>query len=273
MNFSVLFVTRSTDVVRLIGNAGDRLLDKSLIERAHDNGVRVTTRAVKVDGQRYADLVREIFVSQKNFDAGILVLDEDLSEIGRTIFPSMLYIPLDRNISNRNLQNEIRKNLSLAVKCILRTNVFTNESSFKILSLPFSNFAAPEIDLLRTSLYSGIMNLGFVSDIENFVKKMRNRQNPKTKTPYRTTYIVDEENRFFSASTERHARADTRCPPHTFVCILRSKFRFGHKLDDYRHYNVTMEDDFIKGVFVDCHQDAKIVKPQTHLNMFPNDFF
>jgi len=34
-----------------------------------------------------------------------------------------------------------------------------------------------------------------------------------------------------------------------------------------------MEDDFIKGVFVDCHQDAKIVKPQTHLNMFPNDFF
>ena len=273
MNLSILVVSQCPEVVSLIGEKGDSLLDKDLLHKAKTSGLRVSSRALRARGRSAVEILRQVYIIQKDFDGGIIVIDDELNDIRKEIFPAMLSIPLAHSAFPGNPQNTLRKALSLALRILSAIKRFCDEGSSRILCLPLENFSAKEIQTFKERLSGGVQDMSFIPEIESFLKSMRTRQSPKTSSRFQTVYLVDDMRHFFGVAREKHAKPETKIPPHEFSCVLHAKFRMCYRVPDERHYNVSREDDFIKGVFVDCHGTPVLVKPTTHLNMFPNNSF
>jgi hypothetical protein len=101
---------------------------------------------------------------------------------------------------------------------------------------------------------------------------LRERQTPKVESSYRTTFIVDDEQRYYEYGKEKHAKSDTKIPPHAELGSVAGTYRFGKKYDPERHFNVSLQKGEIGGSFGDCHDTPTVVAPCSHINMFPNDF-
>lgn len=60
-------------------------------------------------------------------------------------------------------------------------------------------------------------------------------------------------------------------------CAIASLFRFGARIDDRRHYNVSQgegNNTFIRGEYHNCHGETKVYNREPgHLNMFSNDHY
>ena len=145
----------------------------------------------------------------------------------------------------------------------------------KLLSLPLRNFQANELSeiarLCREEGLSGTLS----NDVERQLAFLRTRVRPRRKSTYKTTYLVDDASRFFVYGKERHAQFATG-NPHLPACELAGLFRFGVRLDERRHYNVSEsegDNTKIEGYFPDCHGAVHPVSDKSHLNIFPNDYF
>lgn len=152
---------------------------------------------------------------------------------------------------------------------------FDNAKDRKLLTLPLRNFDARELRDLRALCADPGGERRFAEDLDQQLKALRQRQKPKRYSDYEHVYIVDDQGKHFALGRERHARADTRQPPHNDICALGKDFRFGRRFDADAHFNVSMgrEDQRMTGMYFDCHGDARSGERRTHLNMFANDFF
>jgi len=152
---------------------------------------------------------------------------------------------------------------------------FANGETAQLLALPLRNFRAQDLAeiarLCRENPLSGTLS----TDVDQCLSRLRLRVRPRKKSSYRTRYAVDDGQRFFKYGNERHARFATG-KPHRPSCEVAGLFRFGSRLDELRHYNVSEtegDETTVSGEFVDCHDHVHDVPEQTHLNMFANDYF
>jgi hypothetical protein len=120
---------------------------------------------------------------------------------------------------------------------------------------------------------AGINAATLAGALDLILERFRQRQRPKRGSTYRETYLVDNRLLHFNFGKERHSKADSSRPPHAANCVSNAAFRFGRRYETDRHFNVSLDNAKIGGEFCDCHDVTVTVSPQTHLNMFPNDFF
>ena len=145
----------------------------------------------------------------------------------------------------------------------------------KLLTLPLRNFKAQELAEIARLCREVHSSGNFSDDVEKQLAGLRARVRPRRKSSYKTKYMVDDLERLFAYGPETHARFATG-EPHKPSCEVAALFRFGVRLDESRHYNVSeTEGDHtkIEGDFPDCHGEVHPVRGKTHLNMFANDYF
>lgn len=148
---------------------------------------------------------------------------------------------------------------------------FADAKYQKPLLLPLKNFRADTIPELLQILGQDAPN-DFSDRLDRAIASLRNRQTPKKADSYKTVYYRDDADLYFDYGHERHARPAT-ASPHTFGCMLTSKFRFGGRYDEQRHFNVSHEskNKVVSGLFKLCHNGEHGEEGDPHLNMFPND--
>jgi hypothetical protein len=174
-----------------------------------------------------------------------------------------------------NTHNQMNMMLSKTAKSFnVFYRYFSDQKFAKLMLLPLRNFRAQELVKLRGLFHAGVASATFPKELGDRIADLRKRQTPKKYSTYQTVYLRDDAGRYFSYGMERHSQVESQVPPHSSECGLNSCFRFGMKYDETRHFNVSEERprEQISGEFRDCHGDLRTVPPQSHINMFPNDF-
>jgi hypothetical protein len=150
---------------------------------------------------------------------------------------------------------------------------FADAKYQQIFRLPLRNFDATDIGRMR-ELCRDMTQRNYGREIDALLRDMRKRQLPKRASDYADVYYVDDAGKHFEFGPEHHAQADTAIPPHSVLCIMANRLRFGQRFDGTTHYNVSREKKAaMVGSYQDCHGTDTLNKKRTHLNMFTNDFF
>jgi hypothetical protein len=178
-------------------------------------------------------------------------------------------------------QNFLKREVVRAVK-FFRSIKASVEGHHGIWRLPIRNFESQHFRDFVGWMANG-HNLNDVSRVHNQVQSHMQQLRkalvqPRRQSSYQTKYCVDDRSRYFVLGHEEHARIDT-ATPHVSLCVALNSFRFGIKLSEEHHFNVSMGDGdrtHIAGEFIGCHGEERVVgrgEGRKHLNMFSNDFF
>ena len=173
-------------------------------------------------------------------------------------------------------ENFLRAIISDAVSEFAKFTSFFNDHKYeKIFLLPTKIFRMEAWRKLVAISTKEISLDNSVDEIQGCIKSIRNKMSPKRLGDIRNRvqYFVDENDFFYAYGHERHARPETKTPPHSLTCGLNSRFRFGRRYDDERHFNVSVErpKSPIAGEFTTCHGQIDPHSSETHLNIFPNN--
>lgn len=222
------------------------------------------------------DLERFLLSRARGDDACILVVDEAWRHFADEVRDATFVVGFDAAAACDNPRNFFFGVFARALRNFAQVVAkFRRGEDGRLLALPLRNFQAGDLAeiarLCREEPLSGDLS----NDLESCLARLRARVRPRRKTAYGTRYAVDDAVRFFDYGHERHAQFATGAP-HRPSCEVAGLFRFGVRLDERRHYNVSeTEGDrtVIAGSFPDCHGAVHPVAPRTHLNMFANDYF
>ena len=232
-----------------------------------------------VKGGTAEDLHRFFLREATEFDACLILVGNAYTACAEAIRTAAHVVSIDEQRFGGSLKNGFHAVLSKALKSLYRNREqFARHNDAQLLTLPLRNFAAPElVEIARLqSCESGKLILA--ESIERQMVRLRRRVRPRKRTAFNTRYAVDENNRFFSFGHERHGAAATDAP-HLPSCTFAARFRFGIRIDEQRHFNVSeTEGDIthVSGDFIDCHDQPHCVasgEKLTHLNMHANDYF
>lgn len=173
------------------------------------------------------------------------------------------------------LQNKITNTFKIYFK--IKTIFIDNNND--LMRLPYQNFKYPDLIHVFEQLKNGV----FIDDwrrvekeiksIKEKIKKPLNRGNSKGKE----INYVDDKNYWFSLGKEIHLKHETsQVKGHSNICDISARFRFGHKIDHDRHFNVKYTDrqnSKITGEFVNCHGERRSITKASHINMHSSDYY
>lgn len=221
------------------------------------------------------DLERFLLQRARDHDAVLLLIDDAWRHHAAGIRNAAFIIPFGLD-GSENPQNFIYGLLAKALRNFGQILAkFQKGDDSKLLALPLRNFKAEELSQIARLCREHALSGSLSNAVETQLAKLRARVRPRRRSLYKATYAVDDESRFFSYGLERHAQFETG-HPHLPSCEVAGLFRFGARLDERRHYNVSeTEGDrtTIAGEFADCHDTKHGLVGESHLNMFANDFF
>ena len=280
MKILLLVVTRDYSLRQFVGKKKHSAFPREAFNRGFLAEQKVHFVANAEDVGKFAtpdDL--EAFVGSRIGDADSLVLliDQERANLARYMRSAALVCEIDIASASKNYQNYLHGRLSKLARVIdYLTRHFNDGKNSELLSLPLRNFKCSALADLKNQIAEDPCNWQVANScIDTCLQTLRRRIRPRKNTSYRTKYAVDDIKRFFVFGNEHHALPDTG-PPHRYSCKVSSCFRFGCRIDDKRHYNVSEGDGDktrISGEFMDCHDDKHVVTGVTHINMFSNDFF
>lgn len=274
MQVLVLVVTRNRELSRLVGVRKTSLLSDLVLTRAKSLGVTISISSMVWDDATTDEVTRFFLERADDVIGAVVILEDELREILPSLAPILFVSTFNVRSHRPNLVNTLEE----AYNCTLRAYLpflerFRKGHLQKLITLPKSNFAASELSELFALFRGGRLAPSLIAVLDKLLGALKERQTPKTNSKYHNTYYLDEEGKYFQLGHERHAQAETACPPHSRLCVAAARYRFGNRIDQGRHYNVNLEKDYISGVFNYCHGNPIMIAPKTHLNIFPNDYF
>jgi len=217
MKLIIVVATPDAALARTVGQKKVALIDSATQARASSFGVTVSVLSAipaSVD-----DLIR--YLVDLGADAGgiITILDSRLSAYGTTLSPFFIVVPLENMNESFNHQNLLRSAYNNGLKSFLVFfDHFSKLQYKKILLLPLSNFSSPKFGRLKAIFLGRISSKGFGDILDGAIASMRDLQRPKTSTSYQDVYLIDDRGRHYQLGREKHARAETGCPP-TFALV------------------------------------------------------
>lgn len=235
------------------------------------------TTAWEPEEQPTADSFERYLIGKtKSIDATLLIIDASWVQIAKNVRDAVFIIPITSASAASNYQNFTQKTVAKSLRAFGQLLAkFERADDGKLLTLPLRNFDAPELRELARLCREENLDPDFSELVEAQLAGLRRRERPRRRSTYRTVYAVDDRQRFFQYGHERHARFPTG-EPHRPYCEISGTFRFGKRIDEQRHYNVSeTEGDItsISGDFWDCHErDPHEIKGR-YLNMFANSYF
>jgi hypothetical protein len=279
MKLFICVVTPDERLRRYFGRGKDGIIPAEVFQRGPlaNQQVRSTVAAWTPQAPfSSADLERFLLSRARNHDACILVVDDVWQHYVQDITAAAFIATFEAEAAGDNPHNfffglfarMLRNFAQLLTK-------FRRGDDIKLLTLPLRNFRANELNEIVRLCREEPLAGSFSNDVEQQLADLRARVRPRRKSSYKATYAVDDSKRFFIYGLETHAHFATSAP-HLPYCEMAALFRFGVRLDERRHYNVSeTEGDrtTVGGNFLDCHDQVHTVTGKTHLNMFANDYF
>lgn len=221
-------------------------------------------------------LERFLLSKARDCTACVLLVDSDWAHLVKDVRTAVFVSTFEAAASAENPQNFFFGLLSRTLKGFGQVLAkFKNGDDAQLLTLPLRNFNAVELAEIATICGAGPAPVALSNEVDQRLALLRKRVRPRKKSKYKTLYAVDDDDKFFVYGKEKHSQFDTGTP-HRPSCEMAALFRFGARLAERRHYNVSKtEGDLtsIAGSFPDCHGQLHPVKQRTHLNMFANDYF
>jgi hypothetical protein len=224
----------------------------------------------------YFNVDKHVLESSRGFDYVICLIEQDLINLCLSINVAALCSIIDpRDVESAQIRNFLTNRLTRIFKIASFTIEKMKDADIEYaLRLPRRNFQAQELENL-CDLYSlHTSSADFHNTAKSLINSLLKRRKPRRKSNFSTKYFVDDKSRFFVFGKERHEVLPTG-EPHQPHCELNGNFRFGRRISNNQHFNVSEgegDNTSIKGEFLNCH-DERIVpaKNRTHLNMFSND--
>ncbi len=237
----------------------------------------ITTNSYEPQGLPSIDGFEQFLLARiPNFDACILLIDREWEYLTTNIRNAALTAVFDGPANTSNPQNFFHGMIGNLFKAYMRlATYFDDFQTYQLLCLPIRNFFANELSEMVSLCHDGCVGSTFHNILQDKVAILNRRRRPRRRSETKMNYIVDDKERFFVLGKEMHAQFATG-HPHEASCIINALFRFGNRVDERRHYNVSeTEGDktSISGQFFNCHGLSQRVSKTTHLNMFCNDFF
>lgn len=222
------------------------------------------------------DLEKFLLIKAKEADGCLLLIDKEWQHLTSNVRNATFSAIFDRSAGLPNYQNFFRSIIAKLLRAFgALASRFRNGDDMQLLALPLRNFQAPELAEIARFCREDNLQPSFNDSLQGHLSVLGNRCRPRRRSSYKTIYIVDDMQRFFSYGHEIHAQFETG-NPHRPHCALAGHFRFGNRIPANRHYNVSeteKDETSIDGKFFDCHDACHVVGGRTHLNMFSNDFF
>lgn len=277
MRINVVFVTESQPIRNLIEQKQDAVIPDSSRKLAYytEKSARFGVFVFQPSRDMQYNRLEEFLLKIPKADGLMIVCDDYLAE-------SISHLSVVAFIQTYSLEAEIKHPQNIIARPLARSlrdfaalgRLFDNMKQRKLIILPIRNFHAPELLQLIGLFAVDAQRERFGESLERTLAALRGRQTPKQPKTRPDVYIKDDNEKFFIYGPERHSLPDSKIPPHSHLCQLTQEMRFGRKFDRELHYNVSVQPDDtdISGTFPGCHGDPQVVRPASHINMFPNDF-
>ena len=258
-----LFVARSAQIL----NGG--FLPKGL------HG-RVTFEAhVYSPREQKGSLAEFLLEESAGSDAVAVLLDAPLANNAAQLHPAIFVGQVDFTSYIANVQNALSGQAARLLRNLgLLLIELEDLTLFQAAILPLRNFDAEELRELAVLCRDCASEGAFGARASVLIRKLVNRRGPRLRSKYPDRYFKDDAGYHFKYGFEEHSRFETGAD-HGIVCQLNGIFRFGKRLEEQRHFNVTQgsnDDDPITAIFENCHNKRINIASRTHVNMFSNDF-
>lgn len=188
------------------------------------------------------------------------------------LFFMVFCLPSSAELTDGQLKqkNEALVNSALKKFFHLKQELYINNNI--LMRLPYRNFNKRILRDFYDSLKS-IQSIE-ISNIASVIKKLKDDCYKKVPNVSPGRIFVDDNLNNFVFGHEYHSKQGTSTQDgHGLLCQISSKYRFGHRLDEYRHFNVQKKNGKkISGKFYNCHDSLESIKEKTHVNMFTSDF-
>ncbi len=272
-----VFITTNEKVIKYI-NSGKNFLPKELIENNNEQvAIKVVNPMGNIEETLDAVFKDENFIE---FSGVILFTENDIhplfiEKLGTIFMVAKISDEIAKKENEKKLSQLLENNVTPIIKKFfwLQNTAFSIYS--EILRIPKRNFDHDEL----SNAFCLIENIAdepqdkiekTLSVIKNNIRKPQRRSNSQKR------HYIDKRNHAFSLGPENHARHETaKHKGHNIFCDIAAHFRFGIRIDERKHFNVTSADKkppMIQGVFNGCHGEVIAKSKVSHINMFCNDY-
>ncbi len=269
----LVFVSANRDACQLFRTSQTALIPSEIFKKLGALGRNFFVGVYETNNNNGRSLAQ--FILDGKADSVILLTDIHCRHLTQSYSDACFSVPIDLGGDAKQYKNRVRSVLNTTLKHQTAFSLLMSDAgSMQPLILPLRNFEAKEIPELRRLFSQEMLEKDFTQRVTKIVAQLNKRKGPRRETDSKEKHFFDDKKKLFSYGYERHAQVETK-PPHDALCRLNGYFRFGSKLDERRHFNVTKEDgEFTKisGNFPNCHGAIAWVGETTHINMFANDF-
>ncbi len=273
-----ILVTLATDN-RLAGKTflakSTQILDGAFLPKGLQDKVTLLAQVYDPRSNPDQSLAEFLLETSEEADAMAVMVDVPLAGQARDLHPSMFIGRVDFTAYLLNVQNVLSGQASRLLRNLAFLLLDTEDATrFQAAVLPLRNFDAPELRALSALCRDGALGGDFGGQAKTLINGLVARRGPKRRSDYPHRYFRDDVRHSFRYGHEEHSRFETG-GDHGITCHLNGLFRFGRRLEDQRHFNVTDgegDDDCISADFLNCHDDPVTIVERSHVNMFCNDF-
>ncbi len=274
MKVVVILATRSRLAGRLFVSRSAQILNGDFLPKGLQG--RVTFVARVYDPAIENGPLEDFLIARSgDADAVALLLDVPLAHLAHTLHPAIFIGQIDFTSYVPNVQNLLSGQAARLLRNLgfLLTHL-EDSTFFQAAILPLRNFDAEELRQLAALCRDSASDGEFGGRALVLLRQLVTRRGPRLRSNYPDRYFKDDVGHHFKYGFEEHSRYETG-GAHGIVCNLNGLFRFGKRLEEQRHFNVTdgpNDDDRITAAFENCHGQTVNIVNRTHVNMFTNDF-
>lgn len=272
MTTKLIFVTSNAELHADVKDKKSGLLGNDYKKILNNDVVDVVS--FYADGNYDGVEIERYAIKQSGTSTGVIIICD--RDIKRKICHLEEFCFVFENLDYWNGQNPSNYFRRVSAKALKNYSYIVSRSTMikylKCLILPIHNFDAAEIREIRQLCGNSANTDRFPAEMEQRFEQLWRRQMPKRVKSGPKSYLVDDAGRHFEFAHEHHAQAETG-DPHEPLCTLKKNLRFGIRLEPQQHFNVSRDNQSIKGEgFVYCHGGTLAAPRDKHLNVFPGGY-
>lgn len=274
MRLFIGVITDNADLRRFVGRSKDALVPEDF--RTGPNAFVGSVAAAAWDPRSgsSSDLAEFVLDQVQSADGVILLVSQPRISLIDTFAKASHVVRFADKDVGKSVQNFVQMRVAAGLRNFRRLAAMINRGDDgKLLQLPIRNFIAPELREIARLVVEQGADRELAGAVEAQMVRLRKRVRPRKRSDHKITYAVDDDAKLFRYGHERHG-SFARGGQHNAACELQGDFRFGHRIDCERHYNVSTgegDNTSIAGDFLNCHDEVETFASQSHLNMFAND--
>ena len=221
-------------------------------------------------GEDFIDKLHDLCVDDLTY---ILIFKDERIQLNEELYKSIFIGSIDvslQNFPNTLIASQIAKRLKQFN--IVKAS-FSTADEIELMRLPFRSFKSEILERLRLTMVH-LDPHSFNDEFEGCIRDIKRvHRKPMKRAQSKKRYFIDEKTLHFELGKELHARHETG-NPHTKLCDLNARYRFGCAIDPVRHYNACNENsssNLLNLDLLDCHKAIRNIVNRTHINIFSND--